>query len=287
MLANLSTYTADPGQILQVWQGGLSSFGGLLFGVPTGVILARRRCPELTTVRALDIVSPVLMAAWGVGRLLGPQLMVAGGGTPTHAWFGMYYSGEVGKRVPVPIFQAIDSFVIFGILLLIERRYRDRPVGFVLAATMALWGLARFLRGAPVAPPERPQLGRCSSRSRAGVVRGRPRRDGRAAAATTCSTLRPTKPPAPTRHSRPAAPTSSRGRPRWGACAEHLIPGRRVPALAPSGGGVSLVSEVPAQRRQRSTRARGARRRPARWRATAWPAAPRTSEPCRRGGAAG
>jgi len=145
VLSNLSTYTADPGEILQVWHGGLSSFGGLLFAVPTGVIIARRRCPELPTVRALDIVAPVLMAAWGVGRLLGPQLMVAGGGHPTHAWFGMYYAGQVGKRVPVPILQAIDSFAIFGILLLIERRLRDRPVGFVLAATMALWGLARFL----------------------------------------------------------------------------------------------------------------------------------------------
>ena len=144
VLANFSTYKADPGQILQVWQGGLSSFGGLLGGVPTGLILARRRCPELSIMRALDIVAPVLMAAWGVGRLLGPQLMVAGGGHPTHEWFGMYYAGQVGKRLPVPILQAIDSFIIFGVLLLIERYYRDRPVGFVLAAAMALWGLTRF-----------------------------------------------------------------------------------------------------------------------------------------------
>jgi phosphatidylglycerol---prolipoprotein diacylglyceryl transferase len=144
VLANLSVYTADPGQILQVWHGGLSSFGGLALGVPTGLILARRRCPELGTIRALDLVSPVLMAAWGVGRLLGPQLMVAGGGHPTTAWFGMYYAGQVGKRVPVPILQAIDSFAILAILLLIERHYRDRPSGFVLAATMAMWGLARF-----------------------------------------------------------------------------------------------------------------------------------------------
>jgi phosphatidylglycerol:prolipoprotein diacylglycerol transferase len=144
VVTNLSTYRADPGEILQVWHGGLSSFGGLLGGVPTGLILARRRCPELSTMRALDIVAPVLMAAWGVGRLLGPQLMVAGGGHPTHKWYGMYYAGQVGKRLPVPIFQAVDSFIILGILLLIEHYYKDRPVGFVLAATMALWGLTRF-----------------------------------------------------------------------------------------------------------------------------------------------
>ncbi|MGA2521915.1 MAG: hypothetical protein ABSG81_13995, partial [Acidimicrobiales bacterium] len=33
---------------------------------------------------------------------------------------------------------------IWGVLIYIERRYKRRPVGFVLAATMALWGLTRF-----------------------------------------------------------------------------------------------------------------------------------------------
>jgi len=144
VLANISTYSHEPGQILSIWHGGLSSFGGLLFGVPTGVVSAHRRCPELRPVVALDIVAPVLMAAWGIGRLLGPQLMVAGGGAPTTAWYGMYYAGETGRRVPVPIIQAIDSFVIFGILILIEHTVRRRPTGFLVAATMALWGLARF-----------------------------------------------------------------------------------------------------------------------------------------------
>ena len=144
VLANASYYSANPGEILSIWHGGLSSFGGLLFGIPIGMFLAHRRCPELKMTTALDIVAPVLMAAWGIGRLLGPQLMVAGGGAPTHAWYGMYYAGEVGRRVPVPIIQAIDSFAIYGILMLIERHLRRRPTGFVLAATMALWGLARF-----------------------------------------------------------------------------------------------------------------------------------------------
>jgi phosphatidylglycerol:prolipoprotein diacylglycerol transferase len=144
VVANVSYYSANPGQILDVWHGGLSSFGGLLLGVPTGVLLARRRCPKLSVLRALDIVAPVLMAAWGVGRLLGPQLMVAGGGAPTTAWYGMYYAGETGRRVPVPLIQAFDSFVIFAVLVLIEHRLRRRPTGFVLSGAMALWGLSRF-----------------------------------------------------------------------------------------------------------------------------------------------
>jgi phosphatidylglycerol:prolipoprotein diacylglycerol transferase len=144
VIANWSTYQTHPSQILAIWQGGLSSFGGLLFGIPVGVVLARRRCPELPSVRALDLVSPVLMAAWGVGRLLGPQLMVAGGGRQTTAWWGLSYAGQAGKRVPVPLIQAFDSFVIFAILILIEHYIRNRPVGFVLAATAALWGLGRF-----------------------------------------------------------------------------------------------------------------------------------------------
>ncbi len=50
-----------------IWHGGLSSFGGLLFAVPTGIILTRRRCPELPIGRALDLVAPVLMACLGHG----------------------------------------------------------------------------------------------------------------------------------------------------------------------------------------------------------------------------
>jgi phosphatidylglycerol---prolipoprotein diacylglyceryl transferase len=72
VLPNLSQYTSDPIQVFAIWNGGLSSFGGLIGGIPTGLILARKRCPQLKTIVAMDIVAPVLMAAWGVGRLLGP-----------------------------------------------------------------------------------------------------------------------------------------------------------------------------------------------------------------------
>jgi prolipoprotein diacylglyceryltransferase len=154
VLSNLSYYTQNPGQVLAIWHGGLSSFGGLLFAVPVAIVLTRRRCPELPLGRALDLVAPVLLACWAMGRLLGPQLMVAGGGHPTHQWFGMYYAGQVGRRLPVPIFQAIEDFSVYLILIAIEHglnrwpdgsRRTGYPPGLVLGTAMVLWGIERSL----------------------------------------------------------------------------------------------------------------------------------------------
>ena len=108
------------------------------------MLFRSRYCPELGTVAALDLAAPVLMAAWALGRLLGPQVMVNGGGHPTTAWYGLEYAGQVGKRVPVPLFQSIECFAIWGVLLWIERRTRRQPAGVMLAAFLALWGMARF-----------------------------------------------------------------------------------------------------------------------------------------------
>jgi len=146
VVANASLYFSHPIQIPQVWNGGLSSFGGLLFGVPTGFVLARRRGPDIGSARMADLVAPVLLAAWTVGRILGPQLMIRGGGHPTHQWFGMYYAGEVGKRLPVPIFQSLMTLATLLIVWRVERvmTRRGGPSGVVAAVAVALWGTGRF-----------------------------------------------------------------------------------------------------------------------------------------------
>lgn len=146
ILANLSYYQLHPGEIFAIWNGGLSSFGGLALALPVGMASAHRRCPTLRPVDGLDIVAPVLVLAWAIGRFLGPQFMIAGGGKPTQQWFGMYYAGQVGKRIPVPIIQGIECLAIFLILLIIERAMKRTWVarGLIAALAMSLWGLSRF-----------------------------------------------------------------------------------------------------------------------------------------------
>lgn len=147
VVANWPEYAAQPAQIPQVWHGGLSSFGGLLFGVPTGFYLARRRGPKIPRSRMADLVAPVLLASWALGRLLGPQLMVRGGGHPTTAWYGMYYAGEVGKRLPVPLFQSAMTFAMLLIAWRVERfvERRGGPRGLVMSVAVAIWGVGRFI----------------------------------------------------------------------------------------------------------------------------------------------
>ena len=139
-------YAQNPGDVFAIWHGGLSSYGGLLGGVPTGLICARRWCPQLRLGVALDLIAPVLVIAWTVGRLLGPQLMYQGGGNLTHAWYGMAYAGQAGKRVPVPIFQAAEDSVVYVIALWVERMIARRrgPIGIVATTAVTLYGAARF-----------------------------------------------------------------------------------------------------------------------------------------------
>lgn len=152
--ANWSDYGAHPSEIPIIWHGGLSSFGGLLLAVPVGLAFAKRHCGDLGLMGALDLATPVLMGCWALGRLLGPQLMVAGGGHPSTAWFAMAYAGQVGRRVPVPIIQALEDGLSAFVLIRLERRLgrvtvqpgrSTRPTGVVTGVSMVLWGISRGL----------------------------------------------------------------------------------------------------------------------------------------------
>jgi phosphatidylglycerol:prolipoprotein diacylglycerol transferase len=138
---NWSLYSHHLGQIFALWHGGLASFGGLAFAIPVGLILIPRQWPAHSALEILDVMLPAIVLGWAVGRVLGPQFMVAGGGHLTHQWFGLSYQGQVGKRVPVPLIQGGEDAMLWLALLLLERR--STRVGVVTGTAMVVWGLVR------------------------------------------------------------------------------------------------------------------------------------------------
>ncbi len=140
---NWGYYAGHPDRWLAIWQGGLSSYGGIGFALPVGLYLQRRWWPGSSIARFSDALLPALVAGWSLGRFLGPQFMVQGGGHLTHQWFGLRYAGQAGKRVPVPIIQGLEDGLLWVALIRLERRGLGRVVGGVSAVAMTVWGLVR------------------------------------------------------------------------------------------------------------------------------------------------
>ncbi len=143
IFTNWSYYSGHPTHWIAVWQGGISSFGGLALAVPVGLYLQRRWWPDTRLAAFTDAILPALVAGWALGRVLGPQFMVNGGGHVTSSWIGMHYSGQVGKRVPVPLIQGAEDATLWLVLLWIEAKWASRPIGSISAIAMIIWGLVR------------------------------------------------------------------------------------------------------------------------------------------------
>jgi len=69
VLSHLSYYTAHPSEVFAIWQGGLSSFGGLILAVPVAIVSSRRRCPQLPSLRFADLMAPEGMSRRNLGWL--------------------------------------------------------------------------------------------------------------------------------------------------------------------------------------------------------------------------
>ncbi len=146
-LANIATnwsyYDGHPARWIAVWQGGLASFGGIALALPVGILLQRRWWPSSRLSVFCDALIPALVAGWALGRVLGPQFMVGGGGHETTSWFGLHYVGQAGKRVPVPLIQGTEDALLWLALLRLEAKWVTRAAGALSAVAMIVWGVVR------------------------------------------------------------------------------------------------------------------------------------------------
>ena len=132
-----------------VWEGGLGIPGGLLAGVVTGVVLARRR--GLPAAQLLDVVAPAIPIAQAIGRLgnwFNQELF----GRPTNLPWGLRV--DVAHRPdsyerfatfhPTFLYEALWNLALAGLLVLYERRRPGAPPGTLFALYVGGYGLGRL-----------------------------------------------------------------------------------------------------------------------------------------------
>jgi len=152
---NANYFSSHPGEILQIWLGGLNDAGALAGGVLGGFIAARiRRFPVGRLVDQLYSLLPPLavgawLGCWLSGTAYGLQL-------PAGSWWAVPAQDEGGLvtgRLPVQMVAAIALLIFYW--LLEQLTPMPRPAGwlFSLAASwLALVNLVASLLRADPAP---------------------------------------------------------------------------------------------------------------------------------------
>ena len=147
-------YLSNPGEIVKVWQGGMSFHGGML-GVFAAVWLCTRR-HRIPPLSAADLIAHAVPPGLLFGRLanfVNAELW----GRPTDLPWGVVFPGTAAQdcpgvltlcaRHPSQLYEAALEGLILGALLLwlvYRRRAFHRP-GTLFGTFLAGYGLARFL----------------------------------------------------------------------------------------------------------------------------------------------
>lgn len=146
-------YLSHPGEILQVWQGGMSFHGGALGVILAGFLYTARH--SIARLSTADMVCLGLPPGLFLGRLanfINAELW----GRPTDLPWGVAFPGEAAQfcpgvagicaRHPSQLYEALLEGLILGLLLvwLAWRRGGFKRPGLIAGTFFAGYGLARF-----------------------------------------------------------------------------------------------------------------------------------------------
>lgn len=138
---NLDYYLKNISQIINIKNGGLAIFGGIIAGFVTTYILCKKK--RITIFDFCDYIVPYLALTQGMGRL-GNFFNVEAYGRETTNIFRMGIETYTGYKEVHPCFlyEMIACFIIFIILKLIQKKQKYK--GEILSWYLILYGIIRF-----------------------------------------------------------------------------------------------------------------------------------------------
>lgn len=141
---NFGYYLDNPGQILVLWEGGMSFHGGFLGVVIASVMFVKRR--GISFLRFADrmaLVSPIGIGLVRVANFINGELW----GSPSQLpWAMTFPSGGDVARHPSQLYEALlEGLLLFIILRLLYTKTNARKYPGLLAGVFALgYGLSRY-----------------------------------------------------------------------------------------------------------------------------------------------
>lgn len=140
-------YSRHLGEVLAIWEGGLSIQGALVGGLVAVLLYARRY--KLDFWELGDLVAPALVFGQGIGRV---ACLLNGDayGSPTGSSFGLVYPPGTAAYVaygsqplwPAEVWEGQWDMIVFGLLLMLKNR--AWPKGFIFLVYAILYSVGRF-----------------------------------------------------------------------------------------------------------------------------------------------
>lgn len=135
---HLSWYAVAPINILKLWQGGMSIYGGFIGAVLAGVVYLRKH--KLDLWQYADAIIFGLPLGLFIGRI-GCFLIHDHPGVKTDFFLGVAYPD--GVRHDLGLYLSLNGLLLFLIFLFLHRK--ERFFGFYVALFSVWYGVARFL----------------------------------------------------------------------------------------------------------------------------------------------
>jgi phosphatidylglycerol:prolipoprotein diacylglycerol transferase len=139
---NLPLFASHPGQIFQLWNGGMSFHGGFLGCTLAIILFARKRgIPILSLGDITTAVAPIGLFLGRLANFIKPELW----GRPTNVpWAMIFPGGGPVPRHPSQLYEAaLEGIVLFVVLNLLVRWGALKRPGVITGAFALGYGIAR------------------------------------------------------------------------------------------------------------------------------------------------
>lgn len=138
IIENFRDYIASPGEILKLYHGGLSWFGGLLLGAACCIYYLKKKRLPIYTI--LDLLAPFIALAQSIGRL---GCLLNGCCYGRESGWGIYFPVHGKALIPTQIYSSLALLFIFVALRFIQGR--PQREGYVFYAYLFLYSIERFI----------------------------------------------------------------------------------------------------------------------------------------------
>lgn len=144
-------YRERPGEIFQIWEGGIAIYGALIGAILVGIWYARKK--KVSFLRIADICAPSLIIGQMIGRWGNFTNQEAHGGPVTEAYLRetlrlpgfivdqMYIDGQYYH--PTFLYESVWNLLVL-LLLLVLRRWKPLRVGELFWTYLMVYSLGRF-----------------------------------------------------------------------------------------------------------------------------------------------